>query len=244
MSDLSSRERALVEAARQDWGPSERAPLPSASAIQKRLADKPWLAVPVASLAPPGSKSKASRLFGMTSAAIGVCALALVGFVGLSSMEAGRERAAATPVNQTALAAPIVEAAETPATVVPSVAIDSLPDAPAPLGAPKEARDAKKAPERAAAESSPADVLREEIALIRAAQGHLRAGAPDRALASLSVHASRFPGGVLRDERMTLQVLALCERGEVDAARAVKSELERSSPGSSHLQRLASSCAR
>jgi hypothetical protein len=244
VSELSSSERALLETAREDWGPSECAPVPSASAIEKRLADKPWLAVPMASLASSESKVGPGRLFGITAAAIGICAVALVGFVGVMRTESAPEPAAATPAITT-VAVPALQPAETSASAVPSVAIDTLPDAPAHAGAPKKSREARRPPERAAPEeSAPRDVLGEEIALIRAAQGHLRAGAPDRALGSLSTHASRFPRGVLRDERMALQVLALCERGDADAARAVKSELEQSSPSSSHLQRLASSCAR
>lgn len=250
MSDLSPEERAFIEAAREDWGPSDGAAPspPSASAIEKRLADKPWLALPPGSLASEESRKGFGRLFGATASAIGICAIALVTVVTVQRSE----RAPAPAVeSQLSLAAPPAAPVPEPPMphVLPSVAVDALPDVP-PTVRPADgpSRDGKKARDRRpvsdAPEIAPRDLLGEEIALIRAAQGELRAGTPDRALASLSVHASRFRDGVLRDERMTLQVLALCERGDVDAARAVKSELERSSPSSSHLQRLASSCAR
>lgn len=127
-----------------------------------------------------------------------------------------------------------------------AVSVDALPDAPSP---PRTGRVAQKGAAQprgadpAPSSSSSNDLLGEEIALIRTAQGELRAGTPEDALATLSRHASRFPHGVLRDERMTLQALALCERGDVAAARALRRELARTSPGSSHLQRLSSSCA-
>ena len=250
MSDLSPEERAFIEAVREDWGPgSGRTPAPpAASAMQKRLADKPWLGLPPESLASKDTPTGFGRLFGATAATIGVCAIALVSVVTLQ-----RSKHAAAPALASELSLeppPTAPVPEPPAPyVLPSVAIEALPDVPPTVrAAANPSRDGKKAGDRRpggdAPEIAARDLLGEEIALIRAAQGELRAGTPERALASLSVHASRFPGGVLRDERMTLQVLALCDRGDVDAARAVKAELERSSPSSSHLQRLASSCAR
>ena len=246
MSELTPRERDILQTARQEWGPSGSVSPPPIAAIESRLAEKPWLGLPVERLAPPQRKLAFGRLFGTTSAVVGVCAIALVGFAVLTKSERAPERAPDTSGTPPAVVAPAPRVVDPPGTAVPSFAIDALPDAPPFAVAASGPQNASRpAEQRRSAVEAPArrDVLGEEIALIRTAQGELRAGSPERALASLESHAARFPGGVLREERMTLQVLALCERAEVGRARAVMAELARMSPGSSHLERLSSSCA-
>lgn len=235
MSDLSPEERQFLENARAEWGPSDDAAPPTKAELRARLADKPWLA----ELGPSSSPTRFGGLF--AALAIGVGAISVV----VLHHDAARPT---VPAIVTAASAPI-----SASTVVmdvrqepPAIGIDALPDAPTPP--PRTSNNApradRKSSERAPAASAdaPIDTLAEELSLIHAAQSELRRGDPDRAIAILDAHASRFPHGVLRDERLALDVLALCARGDVDAARAVKSELERSSPRSSHLGRLASSC--
>ena len=244
MSELSPKELELLETIRSEWGPSGPPAPPSPAAIQERLAERPWLG----RSAPPPAATRFGRLIGMTLATIGVCSVAFVAL--REGAPPPREAEHAAPPAVMIAASPEPEPEPEP---VPALALGALPDAPplAPAAtAVREPRTGRKARDRVpAAEpglptSTPVDTLAEEIELIRAAQSDLRAGAPGRALTVLASHASRFPHGVLRDERMTLEALALCARGDIDAARSVKIELERSSPGSSHLQRLSSSCAR
>jgi len=216
VSELSPKELEIIETLRSEWGPTGAKP-PSPEAIRARLADKPWLARPVPSRTAP----RFVRLVGATMATVGLCTF---GFVALRE---DAKPAASVAIEPPRAASPSVE---------PTIAIESLPDAPPVATAVRAAR-------KLGAEAD-SDTLAEELELVRAAQSALREGAPDRALRPLATHASRFPRGVLRDERMTLQALAHCARGDVATARALKSELERVSPGSSHLQRLASSCAR
>ena len=237
MSELRPEDRAFVESIRDEWGPSHAAP-PSPASIQARLAAKPWLA----EVAPERRVLTWQHLLGSTLATVGLCA---VGFVALRSEPAPISPTSAhvTEASPSAVsAAPAIE---------PAVSIHALPDAP-PLGAGANVQPALGSRARESVSpsivpptpSAPAETLAEELVLIREAQSALRSGDADRTLAAVSAHESRFPRGVLRDERTTLEILALCARGDVAAARAAKAAFERSSPGSSHLQRLASSCAR
>ena len=224
MSELSPKELEIIETLRSEWGPTGAKP-PSPEAIRARLADKPWLARPVPSRTAP----RFVRLVGATMATVGLCTF---GFVALRE---DAKPAASVAIEPPRAPSPVAASSASPS-VEPTIAIESLPDAPPVATAVRDAR-------KLGAEAD-SDTLAEELELVRAAQSALREGAPDRALRPLATHASRFPRGVLRDERMTLQALAHCARGDVATARALKSELERVSPGSSHLQRLASSCAR
>lgn len=234
MSELSPKELEIIETLRSEWGPTGAKP-PSPEAIRARLADKPWLDRPLPSRPAP----RFVRLIGATMATVGICTF---GFVALRE---DAKPAASVAIEPPRAPSPVVPTAPSPFTassaapsLEPTIAIESLPDAPPVATA---VRAARKPEAEAEADS---DTLAEELELVRAAQNALREGAPDRALRPLSTHESRFPRGILRDERMTLQALAHCARGDVATARALKSALERISPGSSHLQRLTSSCAR
>jgi hypothetical protein len=241
VSDLSPEELALLESVRREWGPTDAAEPPSPAAIRERLAEKPWLGEP----SPRTGPHRVGRAALMTIAAASVFSLGIVVLRASSS-----SRPIAAPVTAPVLMAePQRDPAPAVANEAPSISIHALPDAPptpnVALPPRKEASGREAvAPSRMPGSMDDDDTLAEELKLVRAAQGALRDGAPDRALIALASHASRFPRGVLRDERMTLQALAFCARGDVAAARDMKGELERVSPGSSHLQRLASSCAR
>lgn len=260
MSDLSPKERAFLDAVRKDWGPSEdvkksvRAGLPLALRTSPELSPDLGAAPGPAAGAGPGAGAAASGVSramwgaGVGLVAIGLCVAGLVWTRGSdrpSEPPPARDAVtSAVAAPQLAPAAPSTAAVDAPAAPSDAVSLDSLPNAPAqrPAAQQPSALNAPSTPSTPAPSGS-GDTLAEELALLRTAQTALRAGAPADALAALSKHAARFPRGALREERMTLQVLALCDRGDVAGARAAKAELERSAPGSSHLQRLASSCA-
>jgi len=134
---------------------------------------------------------------------------------------------------------------------IPTLPLASLPDRPLPRAerAPRVREPHVRRPpiEPATAEVKPnattGDDLVEESRLLRAAQLDLQAHRAAAAQRSIEEHAQRFPMGVLREERLTLRVLALCEAGAVDAARRARAELDRSFPATSHASRLATSCA-
>ncbi|KYF49516.1 hypothetical protein BE04_37450 [Sorangium cellulosum] len=92
-----------------------------------------------------------------------------------------------------------------------------------------------------------------ELALLRAAQGALRAGdagaqgalrAGDagRALALLEEHAAEFRAGTLRQERMAARVFALCALGRIDEARAEAARFLRDAPRSPLAERVRAAC--
>jgi RNA polymerase sigma-70 factor (ECF subfamily) len=64
-----------------------------------------------------------------------------------------------------------------------------------------------------------AAALAEEVALITAAKAALDDGAPERALARLAEHATRFARGQLANERAGYRAIALCVAGQLAAGR-------------------------
>jgi hypothetical protein len=86
--------------------------------------------------------------------------------------------------------------------------------------------------------------LARERQLIAAANRALRDGDAAGALRLLDRHAADFDDGVLVQERATARVLALCELGRVEAARAEAASLLARWPRSPHAARIRASCAR
>jgi hypothetical protein len=243
VSDLTPEEQELLSTFREEWGPT------------KETKDAVRAAIPDALRATPESSPEGGGAGGLSRsvwagaglAVIGLCAVGLVWLRSdVPANSSASERVVATSAAPVTTPAPPVPAPfAQPAPQTEAVSLDSLPNAPPqdPPGTRATAQPALGARPAPSAEPASGDTLAEELALLRAAQNALRSGAPDEALAALSKHATRFPTGVLREERMTLQVLALCDRGDVAAARAAKADLEKVAPGSSHLQRLTTSCA-
>lgn len=118
----------------------------------------------------------------------------------------------------------------------PALAADKLPLAKALSG---NAPSLANAPSVANATPS----LIEEAALLGQAERALAANEPNRALESLAEHERRFPEGALREERQAARVLALCELGRTEDARALARRFVTHSPGSVLVPRLRRSCA-
>jgi hypothetical protein len=248
MTDLTPSERAFLESALEDWGPSEdlrsnvRAALPLPVALGAEPGgDEPAEGPCRLDGAPPPNgpaAPAAPRGLWASGAAVVVIGLCVAGAL-WSRGQPAPVRDAAAP---TAVPAPVpmpVPVVSPPLEPAVTVSVDSLPAAPVAPAAPRPV----PSPSGAAAASGASDSLAQELLLLRAAQAALRAGTPDDALTSLATHATRFPEGKLREERMTLEVLAKCARGDVAGARVARAALERVAPGSSHLERLSSSCA-
>lgn len=109
---------------------------------------------------------------------------------------------------------------------------------------PRIAPPSEPAPRVALAAPSARDALTAETALLRDAHAALRAHDPARALAILEQHAASFPSGALAEERSATRVLALCDAGRIDQARAEASRFLAAHPRSMHAGRVrASSCA-
>jgi hypothetical protein len=81
-----------------------------------------------------------------------------------------------------------------------------------------------------------------EAELLRQADAALKAGDAARALALLGEHATRFPNGMLIEEREAERIVVLCALGRTEEARAAASQFLRVRPRSPLSQRIRESC--
>lgn len=87
------------------------------------------------------------------------------------------------------------------------------------------------------------DELEDELGLLRSAYEALRKKKPERALGLLDQHASRFPEGALSESRKVARIIALCQAGSRESARAEAARFLELSPRSPHAARVRSLCA-
>ncbi|MDF2693169.1 MAG: hypothetical protein K0S65_1552 [Labilithrix sp.] len=263
MSKLSPEAAALLAAARKNLGASAEVAARVKSAVDARVNAAVTARV---DHVPPPSGVRLRRVWSAVRRPGQVFVLALVGSVLVSKYVASSSAHApeATPPGPESSVAIALESAPPRAealaerasselaNAVPSVPVTALPDRPLPPAErsprarePRAVVPTASAPEvaRSSETTRAADDLVEETRLLRAAQVDLQARRTDAAMRSLDQHAARFPAGVLREERLTLRVLVLCETREVEAARRARAELDRSFPSTSHASRLANSCA-
>lgn len=235
MSTLSPEERALLDEARKGWTASPDVARSVRAGIAERLRADPTFGMDAPGPANGATAARVpiARMFLKSPLAI-VSALAVAGacafFVARRESPPRPPTTSGTSVVPSAPAPPAV----TTSPEIGTVAVDSLPSA----KATPSASSSKATRKPIASSASHTDTIAEEVALVGAAQRSLRDGSPGDALSTLSTHAARFPGGALREERMALQVLALCELGDLPKARRTRAELEQLAPSSSHLQRL------
>src|SRR5690606_10159022 len=118
-----------------------------------------------------------------------------------------------------------------------------------PLGStttPSSSATARARREPSPAPSSPAAPgLADETELLTAAQSSLAAGTPERALAQLAEHRTRFAASSLADLRTLLEIKALCAAGREADADSKLRHAEATMPGSALLpkmQRARQSC--
>lgn len=86
------------------------------------------------------------------------------------------------------------------------------------------------------------DGLLGEIRLLHEAQSALAAHDPTRALARLDEHAARYPHGTLRQESLAERIVALCQLGRANEARALAAPLLRENTRSPAIERVRASC--
>jgi len=123
----------------------------------------------------------------------------------------------------------------------PAVAeLAPIPAAPAPRALPRP-RAAQVLRAATPPPAPPALNFREVLEQLRRAREQLRNGQATMSLLVLS-ELDRSAGDVLREERETTRVLALCAAGQDKAAREVAAQLEQLSPRSIYASRLANSC--
>ncbi len=126
-----------------------------------------------------------------------------------------------------------------PAPLQPSAA-EATPDS-APR--PRSAEDPTPRPYRTAQRATDANTLAAELDLLHRAQSAWREHQPDRASELLSSHRRSYPASALRAEREALQILVLCETGEVKQAARLARALLKRAPNSPARAAIEQSCA-
>jgi hypothetical protein len=81
-----------------------------------------------------------------------------------------------------------------------------------------------------------------EADLLRQADGAVKAGNPSRALALVHEHATKFPNGIMSEEREAVRIVVLCALGRIEDARAAASLFLREHPRSPLARRVRESC--
>lgn len=247
MSDLSPRARRLIELGRVGDEPD--------AAAKDRVRSRLLLAAGTAAAASATAKTAtaAGKLWAgaaMVKIAGGVCAVGIAAG-GATWFAASRapdpqpqQQVQAPAVRQHAIGSgeqpetPVIAVAEPEATVEAQRPTRQKAAAIASTSAPMESATAPSEPP--AAPSS----LEGEIRLLRDAQAALSRGDASRSLELLEQHQSRYPNGVMSQEREAARVIALCKLGRRDEARAEAAHFVEQHPTSPLSARVRGSCAR
>ncbi len=179
----------------------------------------------------------------LAAVAIGVGAAGVAAWPRHDARAPSVERAVPGTPTITAVAA----TATTAATQSPggaAVDVTDLPVAPASTHAASPSATAKTSapPPKSATVASP-DSLAEETALLGKAARANREGDSVRALALLDEHASRYPNGVLAEERAAQRVFVLCALGRKAEATTARAAFLRDRPHSPLAERVRGTCA-
>jgi len=265
MSDLDSRCRALVEAGRLGDEPSFEDEHRVRQALASRIAaaavvgtavglgvgTKAGVAVAAGKAAKAGAVIAAGSAG--TAAAAGTTAVAsgfLLKFVGIGMAAGLVTVGVAQMVPTTDSQQPARTSATSAATV--QQAVNSVESTPAPVVSPTESLAQPETQELAPVEANPppkqvssaasTSTLDAEMQLIRSAQRALHSGQPATALAILGDHARQFPRGHMSEDRVALQVLALCASGRSGDAKTQAARFMATHPKSPYAGPV-SSCA-
>ena len=240
---LSRDSRALLEAARGGDDPTAAA----RAKVRAELLARVGVAGAAGASAGASSGASPAPAAGATGTGAGLAikalfALALVGGAGATYWALRGNPPAAPAIPSTEPAQP----AEAAAVVTPLPNPQPLPiPQPSPPSTPALSPPApppSPSPSRSPARPTP-DAIRAERALLASAHTALRTGDTAAALAILADHASRFPRGLLVEERAATQVRALCAAGETARADAARAAFLRRWPRSIHAARVRVTCA-
>lgn len=160
----------------------------------------------------------------------------------VSRENAVRARATASPRQPQATP----DIAATPQPVVEPEPVAESQPAPAETaapGPPRKRRAITPAPaEEPAKPLEPDSSLAAETRMLNRARQAVTDKRPKEALTVLAEAASKFPGGVLAQERAALEVVALCDAGRVGAGRKAATSFVASHPRSALRARVESAC--
>lgn len=256
MNELDPDARSILQAGRAGDEPSPEDRARVRRALQRTLAAGGALA---ATSAASGAASGATGVSAtVATSALGVAGkliavIALVGTVSAAialrptSSAAPPSPSKATPSALAIAAPPSLEtsAGEAPSSALAKAHVDEAPAALPPAHAKVVASGALAAdgPRSAAAAALPTeDPLSAETRRLREAHGALQGGDPQRALSLLDEQSAAYAQGELREERAAARVLALCNLGRIDEARAAANRFLRDNPHSPLSDRIRKGC--
>jgi hypothetical protein len=232
MVALSPKARALIQEGRKALRPTQTDRERVAAGLRTELG--PGALPPQASVPPPPPVGAATGWGALASKVL--VGVGLVG--GALYLALGREP---TPVPQ----AHVSEAPSAPAAMAapPSTLDAPRKEAPPTLDSPEVAPPPAH-PTAVPSESSGSrarDRLAEEVALLSRATTALRAGRVNEALKALDEHQSKFPRGVLSEERRAGKAQALCSLGRMSEGRAELGHLAPQSPAAARAKQACDS---
>ncbi|HVJ15429.1 MAG TPA: tetratricopeptide repeat protein [Polyangiaceae bacterium] len=226
MSELKTETRALLDLGRAGDDPSDD----SVDRNRRRLALKIGAAALGAGTVAGSTTSAAAMSTAgawASTKVLALCGTLLVGGIAAGAYTLRAERAA-EPVASAPRPVAVVEKNE----LTPPAAV-----------APEPAPVVSAEPGPPARATAPARSIQSELELIRAAQKHLHRSEARAALSLLADHARRYPAGALSEEREASRVFALCQLGDVAAARTQAERFLRRSPNSPFAERVRASCS-
>ncbi|MBX3219570.1 MAG: hypothetical protein KF795_03555 [Labilithrix sp.] len=248
MSDLTPAARELLAKARPGFGPSAAARERMRAEVLRHAAT----AGPTSSEAPAsrvrlslrahGGKLLGASLVALVAASYGISRSSTSEAVAIAPPAVVTTSPVETPPSEAEELASPHDLPEAPIAVAPSTSGSERSAAPTQAAVPPS-RAAVAALEPPSASSLPAGSLGEEMRLLREAQSAFKSGDLALARSRVGEHARAFPDGVLREERLVLDVLLSCGEGRVEHARRAADEFAASHPRSSHLDALRGSCA-
>lgn len=229
---LTAEERAIFLLARSHEDPSD--------AVRERVHDAVLARVgtAVAVGATVAAASATAKAAGVTTVYTGKTILSsLLIVAGCAAVGLGAGLATRPDVSPPPAAATVVPPASgsAPARALPPAPSPAPPvaSAPAPLAS---------SPPTAPPSAAPEDHLASELALLQQAQKKIRAGDPRAALSLLDEHARRHPRGALQQEAAAARILALCDAGRREEARAEAARFLEAAPSSPLAERVRNAC--
>jgi hypothetical protein len=237
MSDLSPQAKALLRAARSFDEPSDEDHRRVRSSVLSRVGAGAAIGL-AASMSTSTLAASTGTLLSGTVAKIGIAVL-LAGGISTGAYFATRSHSAPVAavidnVKPAPLPAPArpepVAPVQAQAMVDDSSKVEDSPTPPAGRSAAK-ARAPKVAGD-----------IEGEVHLLEDADAALRRGDGAGALVKLNEHASKFPGGALRQEREGMTVVALCQAGRQAEGRAAAERFLSRSSKSALASRIRAAC--
>jgi hypothetical protein len=244
MNDLSPEARALLRDARPFDEPSRS----DADRVHAAVLAKVGVAVGVGAGITAASPSIAAgpiATLGATVVKVGAAivvagSLATAGYVTLRSPSPKSHPVAAVHAPPEAVATNVErDLALPPMATTPMIA-------PREVQAPSRAKGVRVRPSApAVVEKMPrsAPDLEGEARLLEQADGDLRRGDANAALARLADHAAIYPNGALREEREGMRVVALCRAGRAAEGNAAAERFLARSPRSTLATRIRAACS-